>query len=131
MKTDEAFSAALKFALKWEGGYVNDPDDPGGETKYGISKRAHPEVDIKNLTVAQAGEIYKREYWDSIGLDSIAGKMIPRRDAMRLAAAITEATGWTLGDVLSIALDELEDWMDAVNWNQKRISSRQRQNMRR
>lgn len=66
------FDSALRFTLQWEGGYVNDPDDPGGETKYGISKRAHPEVDIRNLTVAQAGEIYKREYWDSIGLDGVA-----------------------------------------------------------
>ena len=46
-----------------EGGYVNDPDDPGGETKYGISKKAYPKVDIKNLTMDDAVEIYKDEYW--------------------------------------------------------------------
>ena len=46
-----------------EGGYVNDPDDPGGETKYGISKKAYPKIDIKNLTLDDAVEIYKDEYW--------------------------------------------------------------------
>ena len=46
-----------------EGGYVNDPDDPGGETKYGISKKAYPKVDIKNLTLDDAVEIYKDDYW--------------------------------------------------------------------
>lgn len=63
------FEAAMKFIFKWEGGYVNDPDDPGGETKYGISKRAYPNVDIKNLTKDQAKEIYFRDYWLKAGLD--------------------------------------------------------------
>ena len=49
--------------LEHEGGYVNDPDDPGGETKYGIAKRSHPEVDIKNLTLQGAMDIYERLYW--------------------------------------------------------------------
>ena len=47
-----------------QGGYVNDPKDPGGETNYGISKRAYPDVDIKNLTEDEAKDIYKRDYWD-------------------------------------------------------------------
>ncbi len=54
-----------------EGGYVNDPVDPGGETKYGISKRANPEVDIKNLTLDGAIAIYKRKYWDRYQLDPV------------------------------------------------------------
>ena len=58
------FETALEQILHYEGGYVNDPRDNGGETNMGISKRAHPEVDIKNLTKEQAGEIYKRDYWD-------------------------------------------------------------------
>ena len=41
------FERAIDKTLAWEGGYVNDPKDPGGETKYGISKRAHPDVDTK------------------------------------------------------------------------------------
>ena len=57
------FYQEIKHVLKREGGYVNDPDDPGGETKYGISKRAHPDVDISSLTPESAAEIYKDYYW--------------------------------------------------------------------
>jgi hypothetical protein len=52
------------------GGYTNDPRDPGGETKWGISKRAHKDIDIPNLTLEGATAIYKAEYWDKIFLDS-------------------------------------------------------------
>ena len=62
---------SLQFVLKWEGGYVNDPKDPGGETKYGISKRAHPNEDIKNLTPERALVIYQNEYWTPIGGDNL------------------------------------------------------------
>ncbi|MDX1352535.1 MAG: glycosyl hydrolase 108 family protein [Thiomicrorhabdus sp.] len=62
-KYPEAFERAFEFILKWEGGYVNDPDDSGGETKFGVSKRAHPHLDIKNLTEDQAKEVYYRDYW--------------------------------------------------------------------
>lgn len=51
-----------------EGGYVNDPDDPGGETKYGISKRAYPRLDIKNLTRDAAADIYERDYFTAAKL---------------------------------------------------------------
>ena len=61
------FDRALEFVLRWEGGYSNHPDDPGGETKYGISKRAYPDVNIKDLSREEAGEIYKRDYWDVFG----------------------------------------------------------------
>ncbi len=64
------FDKALEFVLRWEGGYSNDPHDPGGETKFGISKRSYPEVNIKDLTREQAGEIYKRDYWDVMGCDA-------------------------------------------------------------
>lgn len=46
-----------------EGGYVNDPDDPGGETKYGITKRDFPSLDIKNLTKEKARDIYFKKYY--------------------------------------------------------------------
>lgn len=57
------FGEIMNKILKNEGGYVNDADDRGGETKYGIAKRSHPEVDIKNLTVEKALDIYKKKYW--------------------------------------------------------------------
>ena len=60
------FEKAIKIILKYEGGYVWNPDDPGGETKYGISKRQYPNLDIKNLTKKQAKEIYRKDYWNKI-----------------------------------------------------------------
>ena len=64
MEPTSQFNKSLDFVLRWEGGYVNDPNDPGGETKFGISKRAYPEENIKDLTRARASELYKRDYWD-------------------------------------------------------------------
>tara|TARA_R100000458_G_C8182259_1_gene178857 strand:+ start:213 stop:770 length:558 start_codon:yes stop_codon:yes gene_type:complete len=49
--------------LDHEGGYVNDPKDPGGETNFGISKRAYPKLDIKSLTKHEAVKIYYEDYW--------------------------------------------------------------------
>jgi len=60
----------IQKTIALEGGYVNDPDDAGGETKHGIAKRWHSDVDIKNLTLEQAEVIYKKEYWDKLFLDS-------------------------------------------------------------
>lgn len=59
----QLFDEGLGFALDWEGPETNDPDDNGGHTKYGISKAAHPDVDIKNLTLEEASKIYFNEYW--------------------------------------------------------------------
>ncbi|KKL48233.1 hypothetical protein LCGC14_2327530, partial [marine sediment metagenome] len=58
-----SFDKAIPTILKHEGGYVHDPLDPGGETNFGISKRAFPELDIKNLTSGQAVDIYRERYW--------------------------------------------------------------------
>lgn len=65
------FDQCFDKLISHEGGYVNDPRDPGGETKFGISKRAYPQVDIKNLTLGAAKEIYKRDYWDRAQCDKI------------------------------------------------------------
>lgn len=62
---------ALRFTLAEEGGYVNDPADPGGETKWGVSKRSYPDLNIKNLTPEQASNIYARDYWLASGCDFI------------------------------------------------------------
>lgn len=57
------FTIQIEKTLKWEGGYSFDPNDPGGETNFGISKRSYPNLDIKNLTRTSAIEIYYRHYW--------------------------------------------------------------------
>ena len=57
------FDDIIEVVLHHEGGYVNDPKDPGGETNFGIAKRSHPDVDIKNLTKDEAKDIYYEDYW--------------------------------------------------------------------
>jgi lysozyme family protein len=57
--------------LKHEGGFVDDPDDLGGMTKYGISKRSHPNVDIKNLSKDEAVGIYYKDYWKPSKADNL------------------------------------------------------------
>ena len=65
------FDLAVKLVIGFEGAYVNDPRDPGGETKWGISKRSYPDVDIRNLSTDDAKQIYKMDYWDKMQCDKL------------------------------------------------------------
>lgn len=69
MNIDEAFDILQTF----EGGdkVVENPNDPGGITKFGISKRAYPSVDIRNLTIEQAKGIMYTDYWVPAGCNNI------------------------------------------------------------
>ena len=66
------FEEIIDIVLEHEGGYVNDPDDPGGETNFGVAKWSHPDVDIANLTKDGAKEIYKEHYWDANKVESLS-----------------------------------------------------------
>jgi lysozyme family protein len=68
----DAFERAFAKVLKFEGKkYV--PNDAGkGPTKFGINQTANPDVDVANLTLEDAKQIYKKRYWDKIGGDDIA-----------------------------------------------------------
>jgi hypothetical protein len=66
-----SFDKAVRFVLRAEGGLVEHPADPGGLTKYGISKRTYPTLDIANLTEAEAIDIYYRDYWTAVGCDDL------------------------------------------------------------
>lgn len=70
--TDRIYDKAFDLLMINEGGYVNDKHDKGGETKYGISARAYPDLEIKNLTLDQAKGIYFRDYWLRCKCDKIA-----------------------------------------------------------
>jgi lysozyme family protein len=65
------FDDMIPRLLRREGGYVNDPDDAGGETKFGISKRQHPGLDIRNLSIGKAREIYLRDYWEKFAIEKL------------------------------------------------------------
>lgn len=67
--TERVWNRAFDLLVKNEGGYVNDPKDKGGETKYGISKAQYPNLDIANLTLEQAKEIYHKDYWSRYKCD--------------------------------------------------------------
>lgn len=79
------FKKALQFVIEHECVYKkghwgdmnyvvseNEDNDPGGVTKYGIDQRSHPDVDIENLTLEQASDIYKKEYWDKHNCEQFA-----------------------------------------------------------
>ena len=71
------FQACLKLLLKHEGGYVNNPKDPGGMTNLGVTKTVwaewvgHPasEKEMRNLTPELVAPMYKRKYWDKVSGD--------------------------------------------------------------
>lgn len=60
------FDNVFDRVMGHEDGYVNDPDDPGGETKWGISKRSYPTFNIANLTRDDARMIYEQDFWKRI-----------------------------------------------------------------
>lgn len=73
------FSIAVEKVLEHEGGYTSGlPGDPGGETNFGISKRAYPQLDIKGLSKQGAMDIYKSDYWrfDSVDDQGLANCLL-------------------------------------------------------
>lgn len=69
------FTRALIEVLKHEGGYVDHPDDPGGETNYGITVAAARENgylgDMRSIPMHVVADIYKRKYWDKVKADEM------------------------------------------------------------
>lgn len=78
------YEQCFQKLLTQEGSYSNNPNDPGGETNFGISKRSYPALDIRNLTVDQVRAIYLRDYWLAAKCD-----LMPRGiDSMLFDAAV-------------------------------------------
>ena len=69
MNFDQAFDRLIAH----EGGYVNHPNDPGGETKFGISKRSYPKLEIAHLTREDAKAIYLQDFWLAGSMDQYDG----------------------------------------------------------
>lgn len=65
----DVFPMMINRILGHEGGYSNDPKDPGGETNWGISKRSYPHINIKSLTREAAIKIYLNDFWKPIRAD--------------------------------------------------------------
>jgi len=102
---DKTFDKAIAYTLRHEGGHVFDPKDPGGETRFGISKRSYPKIDIKNLRLAEAVYLYRVDFWvrpkfNKITVPTIATKVFdlgvntsPRRAAKMLQRAVNQVCG--------------------------------------
>ena len=85
-QSDKLYCELVHLVLNSEGGYVNDPHDPGGPTKYGIAlnfNRAalaefgiHEAVGVRTMAVEQALQIYYVKYWLAAGCDHIPDKRL-------------------------------------------------------
>lgn len=100
------FNIAVAKTLIREGGskITDDPTDKGGLTKYGISQRAYPKEDIRNLSEDRAKELYKRDYWDKVQGDQIKSQNI--------AEAIFD-TAVNMGAGMAVKLAQWAMGMDA------------------
>jgi lysozyme family protein len=87
-----------------EGGYVNDPRDPGGETKFGISKRQYPAEDIPNLTLERAKSIYLRDYWTPIKGDQLPHELALCLFDMAVNSGVAQAVR-TLQRAIDVPVD--------------------------
>ncbi|MBC7350415.1 MAG: glycoside hydrolase family 108 protein [Candidatus Aminicenantes bacterium] len=106
------FDEVIKIVLGFEGGYSNDPDDPGGKTNYGITEgtfhAAKQEgiipymLDITELTPEQAMDIYRIKYWEPIKGD----KLPPPLDLIVFDTAVNSGVG-TAGKLLQKTLNNL------------------------
>jgi len=84
------FEKAIPLILKHEGGYVNHPNDPGGETNYGITDRLDGKIDgmidldgdrigdvtVKGLTIDQAKQVYRDKFWNKMRGDDFMNQQI-------------------------------------------------------
>lgn len=98
MTLDPNFDTAVAILIDEEGGYVNNPADPGKETKYGISKRSYPNEDIPNLTVDRAKTIYFKDYW--LPLEPYA--LPPRMKRLAFECAVNQGVGRVKGFLDSV-----------------------------
>jgi lysozyme family protein len=101
---EDRFTRAIERVLAHEGGFVDNPDDPGGKTRWGISQRAYPYLDIDTLTRDQAIVLYRRDAWTPI-----RGDALPEAVAFQVLDAavnhgVLRAVGW-LQQTLGVRVD--------------------------
>jgi lysozyme family protein len=128
MKFDEAF----KILIGHEGELSDDPNDPGGLTKYGISQRSYPNIDIKALTLDEAKSIYKRDYWNALQMEHLPDgirfdlfDMAVNSGVSQAVKTLQRAVGagedGRLGPVTIAAVRELSDAQVAARFNGARL----------
>lgn len=92
LHTAPKYSAAFCISFNWllavEGGNSNHKHDKGGATRFGISQRAYPNLDIAKLTRQQAMMLYHRDYWRASGAKELADNNLPVMALLLLDAAV-------------------------------------------
>lgn len=115
-----------------EGGYVNHPQDPGGETKYGISKRSYPDLDIAGLTREQAHRIYATDFYRRFNLDKLDNPRTAEWVLDWLVHSGPSAIRWiqqklgvqidgVVGPQTLTALNRMQDPRDLLRWRLDRL----------
>lgn len=84
VSTDQVFNQALTFVLQWEGGYVNNPADKGGETNKGITSKTYnayrdcrglSQRSVRFITDHEIYDIYKNSYWEAAHCNKLPSKL--------------------------------------------------------
>ena len=117
---DELFKKALKFVLKWEGGYVNNPNDKGGATNKGITQYTYNNWlkthglqprSVKFITDDEVEQIYYKNYWLAAGCD----KMSPEFAILAFDTAV------------NMGVSRVKEFLEAAQWQypEKFIAARE------
>lgn len=133
MNFDDAFTRLIGH----EGGYVSPErailnDDPGGETRYGISRRSYPGEDIAGMTLERAKLIYQRDFWGPAGCDAVpdaakfdlfdaAVNSGPRQAIRLLQRAVQEADDGILGPRTVQAVQSMQPARLVARFNGQRL----------
>lgn len=129
MDINEAFILLLDPVR--EGGYTAGMNDPGGETKFGISKRSYPNEDIANLTRDRAKELYTDDFWGPAHCDEVpdavrfdlfdaAVNCGPTQAIKFLQLAVSEVPDGRFGPRTITAITNFEPWRVAVRLGAQR-----------
>ena len=94
----DGFAQSLPFVLRWEGGFVDDPDDPGGRTNKGVTQAVYKAWrageglaprDVAQIEDAEVAAIYERDYWRRAG----AGTLPRKLDLVQFDTAVNMGVG--------------------------------------
>jgi lysozyme family protein len=119
----ENFLMAVTFTINEEtggdasGAYHCDPSDPGGETKWGICKRYHPNLDIEHLTFEDAKALYYMEYW----IRNLCDTMPTPLDIFMFDSCVQPGVQHANEFLLSSGQDPLRFLLHRVSWYRQQV----------
>ena len=100
-----SFDGAFERVIDHEGDHVDHPDDPGGETRFGISQRSYPELNIATLTLADAKEIYRSDYWDRVKADQLPAELRFILFDSAVNSGVSQSIKWLQQSLANITVD--------------------------